>query len=217
MEESNVPWRNVLAFGTDNANVMVGRHKGVFHYLLEKNKDMFLAGCSCHLIHHAAEKAAACFPFKIDEVLVETYCYLDKSSNRLQDLDVYQKVYDVEHQKILRHVGTRWLSIGRCLDRILENWEALKELFRDASAKEKNDDGTSRVSRMFKFYRSPTNYLYCLFLQTSIKIFDEPNTKLQAEAPQIHILRRTLHKLMRDLLIRLKASTGSGMARLSSP
>ncbi|XP_064648741.1 uncharacterized protein LOC135500955 [Lineus longissimus] len=208
-EDEPIPWSNCLAFGTDNANVMVGNRKGVFAFMVEKNSDIFLSGCPCHLIHHAAEKFAAALPFKVDEVLTDTFFYLDKSSNRLIALDTYQKLYDVgRHTKILKHVSTRWLSVSRCVDRILENWEALYSLFKDAADAETKAAGKeqpeTRVGRMYRFYRSPTNKLYCMFLENVLAVFNKTNETLQSEAPLIHVLRRTLHKLLRDLLIRFK-------------
>jgi len=58
------------------------------------------------------------------------------------------------------------------------------------------------VDRLQTFYTSPTNRLYCLFLRHSLKPFIICNMKLQEEAPQIHILQKSLNKLLRDLLVR---------------
>ena len=108
---------------------------------------------------------------------------------------------------------TRWLSIERCLDRILENWPALKSFFRsetkkieEGRKKSRKPDVASSVEtipeRMYNFHRSPTNKLYCVFLQYAIKPFVNTNLKLQREEPQIHVLKKTLLALVRDLLIR---------------
>ncbi|XP_067668324.1 uncharacterized protein [Haliotis asinina] len=110
---------------------MTGKKKGVFAFMLDKQPQLHLSGCPCHLIHLAAEKGASQLPFNIDEILVDIYYYLDKSSKRLSGLGEWQKLYDVEHKTILRHVSTRWLSIGKSLDRVLENWNALKQFFHE--------------------------------------------------------------------------------------
>jgi hypothetical protein len=204
LDSRSIPWLNCVAFGSDNAPVMTGRIKGVIAYMKKKHDSIYMSGCPCHLIHIAAEKASNCLPFKLDEVLVDTFYYLDKSSTRLGKLEVYQRLYEVDHLKILKHVSTRWLSAGVCVDRILENWDALLMLFRDAFHALPDDAGDCREKRNFEFYRSPTNKLYCLFLQDTFKIFDSVNILLQQDAPLIHRLRRILHKLMRDLLLRYK-------------
>lgn len=59
-----------------------------------------------------------------------------------------------------------------------------------------------KVESILTFVRSPTNKLYVLFLSYSIKVYEEILTCLQAEDPKIHILRRSLLKLLRSLLVR---------------
>ncbi|KAL3193766.1 hypothetical protein MRX96_000063 [Rhipicephalus microplus] len=47
-----------------------------------------------------------------------------------------------------------------------------------------------------------TNRAYCLFLQNIIPIFEKVNLSLQAQAPQIHVLRSLLLELLRDIFSR---------------
>jgi hypothetical protein len=100
---------NLISFGSDNANVMVGRNKGLYSHLLEKNAAMHLSGCALHLVHIAAEKGANALPVAVDDILIDIY-HMKKSSKRLHNLGM------------LKHVCTRWLSIDRCLQRLLDNW-----------------------------------------------------------------------------------------------
>lgn len=59
-----------------------------------------------------------------------------------------------------------------------------------------------KAERILKFLRSPTNKLYCLFLQYTHKVFADFLTKMQSEEPQIHVLRGSLMSLMRKILVR---------------
>lgn len=61
LNNRGISFKNCIAFGTDSANVMVGKHKGVFAYLAKENPDLHLAACPCHLIHHAAFPSLALF------------------------------------------------------------------------------------------------------------------------------------------------------------
>lgn len=200
----NVPWGNLLALGTDNANVMVGAENGVFGHMKRKCPQLHLAGCPCHLLHRAAEKACKAMPFNVDEVLVDTYYYFDKSSKRQEGLEQFQE--EVKHQKILKHVSTRWLSVRRCIERLLENWDALKLFFhsqKETSATKTAASTTqARLDRLCEFFKSPTNRLYCLFLSHALQLFDTLNLQLQNEAPQVHVLHSLLHKFLRDCLMR---------------
>ena len=49
--------KNCVSLGVDNANVMIGKHKGVAAFLLKKNSKMIIRGCpNCHLIHLVVKK-----------------------------------------------------------------------------------------------------------------------------------------------------------------
>ena len=196
----SVSWSNCLALGCDNAPVMTGNTNGVFGLMKEKQPQLYLSGCPCHLIHRAAQKAASEIPFNIDEILIDVYYYFEHSSKRLAALETFQE--EVTNQKLLKHVATRWLSVRRCLDRLLDNWDALKQFFREETSKASTSSAKSRQDRLKTFFSSPTNKLYCLFLQHALEPFDTKNQLLQSEIPQIHTLRRSLHELMYDLLVR---------------
>ena len=58
--EHRIPWEKCLALGCDNANVMTGEKKGVLGCMRNRNPDMYLSGCCCHLVHIAAQKGEAC-------------------------------------------------------------------------------------------------------------------------------------------------------------
>ena len=103
-----------MAFGCDNANVMTGIHKGVFSFIKEKQPEVHLARCCLHLVHIAAKKGAACLP-PVEDILIDVFYYFQKSVNRQTELKDQQDLYDTEQRKVLKHVCTRWLSIGRCV------------------------------------------------------------------------------------------------------
>lgn len=97
--------------------------------LKEAQDNLIVVGCPCHLINLAAEKGAACLPAKFDEVLVDIFYYLEKSAKRKDRLVEFQGMHNTEVRKILKHVPTRWLSLGRCLTRLLEQWQPLVSFF----------------------------------------------------------------------------------------
>lgn len=196
-------------------------------------------------------------------------------------------------KKKLKHVCTRWLSIGRCVERLLHNWDPLKLYFRkqkdkidairdkrNASEKKQskltsysgskstsmttsttlidksdisnqNNKTTStgdktgtpsqnnktkstgdktgtpnqsskskltveesvqseytpgyaekKVEAIYGFIKFPTNKLYTLFLNYTIHVFDDILLNLQTEKPMIHVLRRSLLKLLRNIISR---------------
>lgn len=99
--------KNCVSLRVDNANVMIGKKKGVAGCLLKKNNKMIIRGCQCHLIHQAAEKAAKTLLYQFDEILVDIFYYLEKSAYRKQELAESQNLNDTETRRILTHVYTR--------------------------------------------------------------------------------------------------------------
>lgn len=131
LQRLNVPISNMIAFSADNAAVMMGCRNGAVAVLKEKQENLIVIGCLCHLINLAAEKGTACLNIKVDEILVDTYYYLEKSSKRKDSLKKFQGLHGEEAKKVLKHVSTRWLSLGKCLKRLLEEWDPLLSFFRE--------------------------------------------------------------------------------------
>ncbi|XP_070186115.1 zinc finger BED domain-containing protein 5-like [Littorina saxatilis] len=198
-----IPWENCISFGCDNANVMTGCHKGVIAFVRTKQPNVHMAGCCLHLVHIAAKKGAALLP-PVEDILVDIFYYFNKSVNRQTELKGLQELYDVEQRKMLKHGCTRWLSIGRCLERLLKNWEPLIHFFRDEKAKTKGigSHATSKAEGIHLFLRSPTNKLFCHFLSHTLKVYDQVLVQLQAEKPMVHSLRANLVRLVEDLFSR---------------
>ena len=53
-----------------------------------------------------------------------------------------------------------------------------------------------KVETILSFMRSPTNKLYELFFSYTLMVYEEIHTCFQPEDPNIHILRRSLQKLL---------------------
>ena len=133
----NIPWSNCIAFESDSASVMIGRFKGVAAFVKKEQPTVYIQGCMCHLIHIAAERAAHVLPVSAEELLIDIYYYLEKSTKRIQELKQCQVLCGVETHKILKHVTTRWLSLGICIKRLLEQWEPLSQFVRSMIPKPK--------------------------------------------------------------------------------
>lgn len=193
-------WENCVAFSSDNANTMIGVNKGVFSFCKAKHPSIILQRCSCHLIHLAAQKAAAQLSINIEQFLVQVFYFLEKSSKRLNTLKSHQELCGNKPHKILKCVSTRWLSLLECVERILEQWDPLKLLFCEPDSK--LHATTSQFESIKSLMQNPLTKLYCLFLESTLPIFNAVNVFLQQEAPAIHMLRRKLQGLLKDLLVR---------------
>nr|XP_042899683.1 uncharacterized protein LOC122269650 [Parasteatoda tepidariorum] len=125
LKNHEVPITNCISLVSDNAPVMVGKKAGVVTVLRELQPNLISVGCACHLLNLAAEKGSSVLPLNIDELLVDIYFYFKRSSKRIEKLREFQRLHDTEAKKLLKHVCTRWLSVGKCLDRLLMQWNPL--------------------------------------------------------------------------------------------
>ena len=133
----NIPWSNCIAFESDSASVMIGTFKGVAAFVKKEQPTVYIQGCMCHTIHIVAERAAHVLPVSAEELLIDIYYYLEKSTKRIQELKQCQVLCGVETHKILKHVTTRWLSLGIYIKRLLEQWEPLSQFIRSMIPKPK--------------------------------------------------------------------------------
>ena len=86
LRETKVDWENCVSVGLDNTVVNVGKKNCIMTPVLAKNKNIFINGCPCHIIHNTANKAAERFSevlgFDVEDFLVDLFHWFDKSSKR---------------------------------------------------------------------------------------------------------------------------------------
>lgn len=202
LKTSDISWSNCVAFGCDNASVMVGVHKGVFSFIKKENPYCVLSGCALHLVHIAAEKASHLLPYQPADLLIDIFYYLKKSSVRQRNLSKWQEYHSNEQKKMLKHVSTRWLSIGRCVDRLVEDWRPLRSFFEE-EYKKNTKEGTAantKAKAIFSVLGSETAKLCALFMKFSVKIFEPFLTSNQSDAPMVQLLHESMCRLMSEIL-----------------
>ena len=86
-EQNKLSWGNCISLGVDNTSVNIGKHHSLITKAREKNSDIILMGCPCHMAHNTAPHAVKMFEgclrdFNIEELLVDIYYHFDYSSKR---------------------------------------------------------------------------------------------------------------------------------------
>jgi hypothetical protein len=102
-------------------------------YAKEKNEDIVIAGCPCHILHNASGKAATAFSevtgFDIEDHCVDVFYWFDKSSKRKSILKEYYEFCDTECEGVIKFISTRWLCLELFINRELRMYEGLKSYF----------------------------------------------------------------------------------------
>ena len=189
LRKNEIPRQNVKGFCSDNAAVMVGKRNSVLSRVREAtDHQVFDIGCISHIANLCAVALIKCLQEPVEDLLVDTYFWFDKSATRKEDYHEFQEFTDTPNEVIMKHVSTRWLSMQRCVDRILSQWDALQSYF--SSIREAERPG--RAKRCKDAYSSEGMKLYYKFLSYALVRLNSFNVLFQSEGYiTIHLLAKT--------------------------
>ena len=84
LSENDIQWDHCMAISLDKTNVNIGDHNLIKSHAKEKNEDIVITGCPCHILHNASGKAATAFSevtgFDVEDHCVDVFYWFDKSS-----------------------------------------------------------------------------------------------------------------------------------------
>lgn len=129
LNQYNLDIALVSAYSADNANVNYGEYNSVYQKFLQASPGIVKANCCCHVIHNAGRFACKTLSFDVETLVLKVYAEFACSAKKLDTLKTFFEEFDMEYRKIICHVSTRWLSLFKCVDRLVLNWPALKSYF----------------------------------------------------------------------------------------
>ena len=182
----------------DNTSVNLGICESIKVRVQARNCSVYFSGCSCHVLHNAAQKGAEQFSVEcglgIEEFVVNLFYWFDKSSKRKNLLLDYCQFCDHSYRSVIKHVSTRWLSLELAIERSLKQFPGLTSYFKS------EDEVQGRFKRLQKNFQNPMLEVYLLFLQSVLPILTNANKLLQWEEPLIHVLRSQLVSLLKKVM-----------------
>ena len=99
-------------------------------------------------------------PLKVDDLLVDFYYHFHHSVKRVASLVEYAEFCATEYKGVLKHCETRWLSLGRAIQRTLHMWEPLCSYFSSHPDVEK----AGKVRSTYRLLKDPQTKPWLLFL-----------------------------------------------------
>ena len=156
---------------------MVGAHNSLLKKIRDSQGDqkVFDVGCPCHLAHLCAGKGAKELSVNVEDFVIDIYYHFRRSVKRKAQLRDFMEFNNNEVRKVIKHVSTRWLSLGRCIERTLKQWDSLESYFLsyfdlqdDPEAEDQTNDNTNREKRLVKAFKDPITKLYAMFVQSVI-------------------------------------------------
>ena len=145
LEEDKVNLSSILTLSSDGPNVNKTFFRAVNTSLKGAgNPGMINIGtCNLHVVHNSFCKALEAYGTPVDDLAVDIHSFFKISSARREDFKFIQLEEEMETHTVLRHVPSRWLTLGPVVDRLIEQWEPLQKYFTDLANKDPKNAPTS--------------------------------------------------------------------------
>lgn len=193
--DHQIPLKNVVAFCSDTTNVMMGNNHSVATLLRDELPNIIIVKCSCHMIHLCASYACLKLPKSLEDLCRNIFTHFNLSSKRQDAFKEFQNFVGVEPHKILSPGQTRWLSLEQCVQRLLEQWDALTLYFTELSFSDPTNSNDAIVAEL----SNKITRAYLEFLQHNLSRLNAFNTQFQSETPNFYCLREEVSKLIRNI------------------
>lgn len=122
--------------------------------------------------------------------------YLNNSPKRLIEYKKFQAFCHIKPHKLLYPGQTRWLSLLSVVNRIIEQYPALKLYFTSAVLEDKIMNAQTVLETM----SNPFNLLYLQFLGFVLPFFVDLNIEMQSEGIKIHLVYDRIGTLYKEIL-----------------
>ncbi|KAL1448682.1 hypothetical protein WDU94_000558 [Cyamophila willieti] len=184
----------LIGIGVDGANVMVGKHHSFSSILKETVPHLIVVKCVAHSLHLAAEYACKSLPQELDYIIKESYSWFSCSTKRQIDFSLlYETLTDKKPLKLDKLSGTRWLARYQAIEKIIDQWDALKLHFQVNQAKCYN-------AKLLYSHFNPVNKLYMIFLRTHLRAITSTNKMFQSENVESLKLLQEVNMLFQNYL-----------------
>lgn len=192
----DIPINNIVGFGSDGCNTMMGDHNSVKSRFMEACPGIHITKCICHSLHLVASEACKSLPRHVEDMARDIFNFFKNSAKRKSVFKGYQVFLNLNIHRLLHPSQTRWLSLHPVVRRILEQWSALRLFFVDMVANEKIASG----DRILRNLMDNQTKLFFLFLDWILPKFNFLNASFQTEKTVVTKVHIRMCETMREIL-----------------
>ena len=205
IKDSKLDLGHWLMLGSDGPNVNKKLISDIDSYLRQTGyKALVNVGtCNLHIMHnsfgHGLQKASE---WKIEEFFDGVFKFFHKYPARKEDFRNVQKLLEVKEVVFLRYVSNRWLSLVPVIERIIDQWDSLKEYFLKTLPSKQGHYRTKsfHFSIINDTLKDPMSLPRLHFLKSVGDVYEKFQKIMQSEGPLIHIIYDELQTLCLCLL-----------------
>lgn len=216
LEEYELDLCQCIGFASDGANNMIGERNSLWSRIKESNPNCIQLKCICHSLALCIQKAFNKLPSALDFLLSEVASWFSRSSLRRESYHEICGIMNPDEAQISSNpfqklALTRWLSRGKVMFNLLQNWHELKAYF---SIVEVPDDNEAKYrARIIKdMLFDDINYLYFHFAYPIVAEFEKVNAMFQSTNADPESLMKELHLHHQSLKSRLYDAAGNSFS-----
>lgn len=152
--------KKIVAFCGDNAptnfgGITRGGDKNVFSRMQKWLPHLIGIGCVAHIVHNALKEASESLPIDMEWIVVKTYSYFYRNTTHIEALKSICVGINIDFNELLGYAKTRFLALGPAVKRILQLFDALKEVF--------NGINNRKYAKLRDFYNDPSSNFWLRF------------------------------------------------------
>ena len=191
MLSKNIPMNNIIGLGCDNCATMMGGSNGFKAYMLKDLPSLFVLGCTYVIhLHFVQIMQLNDYHHGWKHSKKDITSYFCRSSKRQHEFEQFQETCKLPQHAMLKLSQTRWLSRGKVVSRVLEQWDALL-LFFKTDALENKVDGAETIYKAM--INNGTKHML-LFVNYVLQKVDSLNLEYQSASVRI----RKVHSIVSD-------------------
>jgi len=224
IDNANLPLSRMLMVGSDGPVV----NQKVFRLLnadimadpgRDSKKSLLNIGtCNLHIMHNAFEKGLSKFGKKAEDLFINLYYYFNGYPSRKEDYRKSQIEMNVPIHALIKHVPSRWLTLGPVAERVAEQYPALLHFFETTKKSSKKLNENDRVVKIVNDLKNPSIEAEVLFVSESAQLFQNFCKLFQKQEPLIHILYEEARNLLTIILNKIcKLETVKNFNKLKNP